>query len=516
MKKPASTLKSAAEAVTSTGHEILQPLRAKNSATQNTDIQKKKHPGLNLAFKDGINASRKVSNSGVTAVSVTCVGNTDDGKISKSMSESLSSIPSERAKVGKWANSMAAKSQLKPSVPPNTCNADPGWLELFDDDDDNVSEDLDFDNNLTRCRGAQGVVHIFEAINGAPRGRKCALLAISVEELEPEEQCKMQEDPEADEDAEYQDAEGDVHMMDEQGNLKDSIGLQNNESQSAHNFCRVELTDMLVGVVETANSNKPIKTETGQLPRSRNIKKGKLKNVHLPIGAWNSEWCSKFIPTVMYWIGNSNFSWTIPDDTLSNLLHNIYYSVYKQPGDFEVDGSNGTFNVNFGSTATTILMVFFAWTDEYKMLETRKAYSEYQLKDSRFVYEDPDSEDSPGAFLSEFILHIFAAHLNVIQGHQLIDTLDIGLPGYQTALALTTATAEHALILARDDLIIENTSDHGKHKIALTLNQATNKMSNTGTTFSAGNWETDTLAYMEWIKELPFNHVKEIVERSQP
>jgi hypothetical protein len=88
---------------------------------------------------------------------------------------------------------------------------------------------------LTRCHGAQvskftckqdilklkqGIVHILEAINGAPRGRKHALLAISVEELEPEEQCKMQEDPEADEDAEYQDAEGNVHMMDEQGNLE--------------------------------------------------------------------------------------------------------------------------------------------------------------------------------------------------------------------------------------------------------------------------------------------------------
>jgi hypothetical protein len=46
----------------------------------------------------------------------------------------------------------------------------------------------------------------------------------------------------------------------------------------------------------------------------------------------------------------------------------------------------------------------------------------------------------------------------------------------------------------------------------LTLNQATNKMSNTGTTFSAGNWETDTLAYMEQIEELPFDHMKEIVE----
>ncbi|KAG2113346.1 hypothetical protein BD769DRAFT_1391665 [Suillus cothurnatus] len=231
---------------------------------------------------------------------MTCVGNTDDGKISKSMLESLGSIPSERAKVGKWANSMAAKSQLKPSVPSNTHNTNPGWLEWLDDNNGDVSEDLDFDNNLTRCCGAQG-------------------------------------------------AEGDVHMTDEQGNL-----------------------EMLVGVVETANSNKPIKTKAGQLPWACNIKKEKLKNVHLPIGAQKLEWHSKFIPMVMYWIGNSNFPWTISDNTLSNILYNIYYSVYKQLGNFEVDGSNGSFNVvcqrisewrrNFSLTSITILMMALVLT----------------------------------------------------------------------------------------------------------------------------------------------------------
>ncbi|KAG2351877.1 hypothetical protein BDR07DRAFT_1257276, partial [Suillus spraguei] len=52
---------------------------------------------------------------------------------------------------------------------------------------------------------------------------------------------------------------------------------------------------------------------------------------------------------------------------------------------------------NFGSTTITILMAFFASTDEFKTKEARKDYAEYQLEDSRFVYEDPDNEDSPGA-----------------------------------------------------------------------------------------------------------------------
>ncbi|KAG2037135.1 hypothetical protein BDR03DRAFT_1011054 [Suillus americanus] len=263
-------------------------------------------------------------------------------------------------------------------------------------------------------------------------------------------------------------------------------------------------------------TSKFIKTKNGHAPRTiLNLKKEKPKNSHLPSAVQNLSFCSIFIPTVMHW-------------TFSRI--HIFMAVCKQPGDFRNDdGCNLAFNIvcqrisewrgNFGSTAIMILMAFFASTDEFKTKEARKDYAEYQLEDSRFVYEDPDNEDSPGAFLLEFILRIFAVQLNATQGRQIIDLLDFGLPGYQTALALTTAAmsfaAKHALILAHDDLIVEDTSDHRKHKIALTHNQSTNKMSNTGTAFSAGNWETDTLTYMEQIEELPFDCIKEIVERSQ-
>ncbi|KAG2368005.1 hypothetical protein BDR07DRAFT_1478599 [Suillus spraguei] len=151
---------------------------------------------------------------------------------------------------------------------------------------------------------------------------------------------------------------------------------------------------------------------------------------------------------------------------------------------------------------------------EVNALEAQKEYAEYQLEDSCFMYEDPDNEDSPGAFLSEFILCVFAAHLNAIQGYEKIDIIDCGLAGHQTALALATAAAERALILAWDNFILlDDTSDNNKkqHKIALTLNQATNKISNTGTAFSLGNWEMDTIAYMERIDELSLGRILDIV-----
>jgi len=74
-------------------------------------------------------------------------------------------------------------------------------------------------------------------------------------------------------------------------------------------------------------------------------------------------------------------------------------------------------------------------------------------------------------------------------------------------------------MLVRDGLILDcEPSDNAKrtHKIALTLNQTTNKMSNTGTAFSAGNWETDTIAYLNRIEDLPSPRVKEIIVRAQP
>ncbi|KIK33712.1 hypothetical protein CY34DRAFT_18195 [Suillus luteus UH-Slu-Lm8-n1] len=91
-------------------------------------------------------------------------------------------------------------------------------------------------------------------------------------------------------------------------------------------------------------------------------------------------------------------------------------------------------------------------------------------------------------------------------------------PEYQTALALTAVAAECALILVKDRLLIgSNPADNGgkTHKIIEALNEVTNKMSHTRTAFSSGNWETDTLAYMDSIKTLPHERIHEILERSE-
>ncbi|KAG2126211.1 hypothetical protein DEU56DRAFT_743133 [Suillus clintonianus] len=266
------------------------------------------------------------------------------------------------------------------------------------------------------------------------------------------------------------------------------------------------------------------------------IKKGKGKNEDLPNGVLeNGLWRTRFLPCLMFWIGNSDFGWTVPETEPESVLEQIYYAVYPHRlGGCDFDSSLVTatdsltqqvsqriheWRASFGSTANTVLIAFFVSTPEYKTQEARDEYAEEQLEECRFVYEDPENEEQPGAFLSEYILRIFASHLTAITGQVRVDSLvEFGKPGYQTALALSAVAAERALVLVKSHLLVEsNPSDNsGKnHKIIQTLNEATNKMSHTGTAFSSGNWETDTMAYMDSIKDLPYERIQEILARAE-
>ncbi|KAG0695518.1 hypothetical protein DFH29DRAFT_879977 [Suillus ampliporus] len=238
----------------------------------------------------------------------------DDGKFCKTSittSESLAPLEGVGA-VGNWAKSVASKPQLKPSAQPSTCGK---WLG------DDAPEEFG-DSAVTRHQGAQ-------TINDAPRGKKCTLSTVSADDLGLEELRELQEDKDANEDLEYQDhdVDEDIYMVDQQEDIK---------------------VVMLVSVMETDDQkSKFVKTEKGHAPRIINLKKKeKLKNAHLPPDAQNSQWRGTFIPTVMYWVGNSSFPWTIPDSNLTDTLYNIYKVVYKKPGYFEDDdGCNYTLNV---------------------------------------------------------------------------------------------------------------------------------------------------------------------------
>jgi len=241
------------------------------------------------------------------------------------------------------------------------------------------------------------------------------------------------------------------------------------------------LRQMSVGVTDN-QTTKYIKTEDERVPASRLLnlaKKGRAKNSQLPNDIHQS-WRSGYIPALMYWVGNSSWPWTILDEDLSNALYEIHRVLRTNYGviEFAVDTPGfelvrccsvllrlltllcwqacqriHEWRASFGSIAVTILVaIFTSMGDDYKTQESCMEYAEYQLDGLRFVYEDLDSEEQPGAFLSEFILHIFATHLNAIHGHKSVNRLDPVMPGYQTALALTTAAVSLVPLCLYDSL----------------------------------------------------------------
>ncbi|KAG1807679.1 uncharacterized protein BJ212DRAFT_1303388 [Suillus subaureus] len=377
------------------------------NTTQNAvNTGKNKYQDLKITFKDGVKANRKVSNTSVSTLSQTCVGSTD-GKIKRTFTSESSTPCSEEVGVTKWVKNVVSKSQLQPSAPPSTQSA-----QVVSNNNLEWTEDVDepetFDEQMVKNQAGKTAKDV-------SRGKKRAFSNL----LEEEEECEVQDDPDADEgpnvDNPVDDVDNDVEMVDQQ---LPEVGTK---------------------------ANKAVKT---QLTTS----------------------CTMVHP-----------------ENLRPTARVVCQRISEWRG-------------VFGSTAVSALVTFFASNDDFQAPKARKEYAEYQLEDSCFMYEDPDNEDLPGAFLSEFILHVFAAHLNAIQGYEKIDIIDCGLPGHQAMLALATVAAECTLILAWDNLILlDDTSDNDKklHKIILMLNQATNKMSNTGTAFLSGNWETDTIAYME-------------------
>ncbi|KAG1886572.1 hypothetical protein F4604DRAFT_1675470 [Suillus subluteus] len=455
----------------------------------------RKHQGLKMNFCDGVAANRKVSNSGVTIAtshSDTHVGSmVDDGKIRFSTNQKLAGVQDLEGLIPDWAEKVASEAQLKLSAPPSTRTSKTPQIVEFDADldDDEYYEPL-------ATQGGKDLVHLVEKPRNTSKGLERPLPAPKEAEYAEQEEFELLDDSEAAGDAEEQ-YDDDIEMVDDDG-------CADQKSLKAEAIVTRHTSLMSVDISDSKIAGKLVKTEDtiSDNPRTK-IKKGKAKNSDLPSGALEQgQWRISFLPSLMYWVGNSDYGWSIPENELESALEHIFNAVYSR-----------------SFRHPSILMAYFTSTPKYKTQEAREEYAEDQLQDCRFVYEDPDNEEQPGTFLSEYILHIFASHLSAISGKVRVDELvEFGKPGYLTALALAAAAAERALILVQSRLLINSdpSSSVGKnHKILQTLNEATNKMSHTGTAFSSGNWETDTLAYMDSIKDLPHSRIQDILTRAE-
>jgi hypothetical protein len=100
---------------------------------------------------------------------------------------------------------------------------------------------------------------------------------------------------------------------------------------------------MAVDISDRKTMTTTVKTEdtVSENHRSR-IRKGKPKNSHLPTEILKGgKWRATFLPCLMYWVGNSEYGWSIPDEMLSTVLDDIANSVYSptEPHrDFDTEG----------------------------------------------------------------------------------------------------------------------------------------------------------------------------------
>ncbi|KAG2072853.1 hypothetical protein BDR04DRAFT_1116736 [Suillus decipiens] len=426
------------------------------------------------------------------------------------MLEALQSVKQPEGIIKNWADKVAksakkSQAQLdKPSAPPS--------IRTTVTDDIDVK--LELDDALKEYEPRRGGVGKVKTQEHA-KGEKHAFSVIKDSEVEEAGDPNDFMDKEALE--MLDDTDADVNGDDGKDQINDS------DSDVEIEVAVRSTTFMSVDISDKQTITKHIKTKCTDKAVSINLRKLKPNNDHIPEDIIKS-WRAKFLPALMYWVINSSYGWTIPEEDLCNALYEISDCIGGKNcvlHEFDV----GTYGYDlavqkihewkalFSSTAITVLMAFFTADPEYEMQAVRKAFTDDQLDDLRFVYKNPENDDNPGAFLSEYFLCIFATHLNAIAGHEKVDTLDCGIMGLETALALTAAAGECMLALVSSNYLVpcDPSGSKKNHKIELAFNESTNWMSHTGTAFSAGNWEMDTKAYMETVMELPERRIKEII-----
>ncbi|KAG1838856.1 hypothetical protein DFJ58DRAFT_845899 [Suillus subalutaceus] len=339
---------------------------------KSTAVIKRRHPGLKLTFRESVVTNHKVTNDGVTIV-----GN---GKIKECANQKgLDGLDSElEGPITAWVDKIASWPQLKPSMPPSTTQ--PSKIHYL------VQLDLkeppeEFDEQPRR----QGT----KKPKGAVRIKKCSNAVIEAPDdlgslADTEEDLKILKDLEAAEDENLaieqsnlddveSDAGQDDMMEDDDGK---SIDM---EAEAKTQVTKVEASRIKIESRVTSSMPVSITSENTTSKTDNfytNIKKRKLKNSNLPVGVYD-QWRAKFIPCVIYWIGNSDYGRSIPENELEVALEDIFDAVQsceQGPSSFNAGGRAFAvatqriyeWQATFSSTAISILMVFFSSEPEYK------------------------------------------------------------------------------------------------------------------------------------------------------
>lgn len=117
-------------------------------------------------------------------------------------------------------------------------------------------------------------------------------------------------------------------------------------------------------------TTKYIKTEDERMPaplasqaRSLSLnlnKKRRAKNSQLPDSVYQS-WRSRYIPALVFWVGNSHWPWTISDEDLSNALYEIHNALRKDHRVIEFDVDTPGFELVSCHSVLLWLLTLLCW-----------------------------------------------------------------------------------------------------------------------------------------------------------
>ncbi|KAH7912048.1 hypothetical protein BJ138DRAFT_1100611 [Hygrophoropsis aurantiaca] len=234
---------------------------------------------------------------------------------------------------------------------------------------------------------------------------------------------------------------------------------------------------------------------------------------HLPQGS-QPRWSSKFLPTLLAWLGDQPDIWVVDEDVLCDVLQAIWDVTFYNRVNHTITTDGPVIAIvlqrlsewrnSLGSIAFVVLADFFNCQEDITTDEDRRNLAQNLLTKFNFVYENIAADGTRiNAFHSQLIIQVVAHHMATIWDAVEVPGLSMGrAPSARGAISLATAAMERALrMFANGDILLQDIdlSSKGKKavKIPLKHNKATGKDSRAVLSFSDLNWGDATRSFMK-------------------
>ncbi|KAJ6616605.1 hypothetical protein B0H10DRAFT_1378221 [Mycena sp. CBHHK59/15] len=210
-------------------------------------------------------------------------------------------------------------------------------------------------------------------------------------------------------------------------------------------------------------------------------------------------WQNGFIPEFIDWIATKEDPFAVNADpefrTVINDLWNQHFGAYEITDAVYAQAAAAVRNwrSKFGKIALKAVDALLAG-DDFSTVESRADHVRDELLDSNFVYEN--KEDETGAYRSELMLRVFAAHLQVA----LKTDVSYGHP--VGAMTISCAATERALHMYKNGTC---SSDGVKRKGKRSAHS-----------FVAVPWAARAKAYLPGVKKLSTKKWSKIMAMSKP